>query len=805
MHCMGFTDNCKLHFKDNCKQQLLRKDLTDHLTQHCPLRKYKCQHCEKEDTYKTITEEHYGKCPNYPLDCPNTCGGRGIKRAEMTQHRSKCPLEPVECSNKCNKQLLRKDLTDHLTQHCPLRKYKCQHCGQEDTYQTITEKHYDECPNYPLDCPNTCGGRGIKRAKMSQHRSKCPLEPVECPNYVSKPLALHGFFAHALGFTDNCKLHFKDNCKQQLLRKDLTDHLTQHCPLRKYKCQHCEKEDTYKTITEEHYGKCPNYPLDCPNTCGGRGIKRAEMTQHRSKCPLEPVECSNKCNKQLLRKDLTDHLTQHCPLRKYKCQHCGQEDTYQTITEKHYDECPNYPLDCPNTCGGRGIKRAKMSQHRSKCPLEPVECPNYVSKPLALHGFFAHALGFTDNCKLHFKDNCKQQLLRKDLTDHLTQHCPLRKYKCQHCEKEDTYKTITEEHYGKCPNYPLDCPNTCGGRGIKRAEMTQHRSKCPLEPVECSNKCNKQLLRKDLTDHLTQHCPLRKYKCQHCGQEDTYQTITEKHYDECPNYPLDCPNTCGGRGIKRAEMSQHRSTCPLEPVECPFKEAGCQATLVRRELDSHVTTNQQQHLLTLMAAFREVKAEFSAAKEATKVMQEVIATDVAIIQRSVEKKQSDLALASITSQLKLDSFRLKYRGPPLIIRMINFSHYQQSGKVWHSPPFYRDPGYKMQLAVYAKGTGAGASTHVSIALLLMKGELDHQIPWPVQREHLRVRYKVAMYCCHLCPAFPIQRVLKKEGVRELARDEKFVDHQTVSKRLLNDSIVLEIAPLKNMVFYITLL
>ena len=327
---------------------------------------------------------------------------------------------------------------------------------------------------------------------------------------------------------------------------------------------------------------------------------------------------------------------------------------------------------------------------------------------------------------------------------------------------------------------------------------------CGFVEVHCTNKCKKQLLRKHLADHLTQHCPLRQYNCQYCGKEDTYQTITEKHYDKCPSYPLDCPNKCVVSGIKQAEMSQHRSTCPLEPVECLFKEAGCQAKLVRRELDSHMTANQQQHLLTLMAAFREVKEDFSAVKEAMKV----IAADVAIIQQSPEKQSSDLTLASINSQLEItdNSFRLKHGGPPLTIRMINFSHYKRSGKVWHSPPFYYDDGYKMQLAVYANGIGAGASTHVSIALLLMKGEFDHQLRWPVRGLDLQlciVSQKTAskeilglashVVCPCRTPSDRFQRVLEGEGVREVGKMEEFVDHVTLSsKGLVNDSIVLEI-------------
>ena len=371
---------------------------------------------------------------------------------------------------------------------------------------------------------------------------------------------------------------------------------------------------------------------------------------------------------------------------------------------------------------------------------------------------------------------------------------------CPHCKQENFVHvedlSIRREIY----DFKIHCTYGkagCTWEGALSDLKTHLESEkgCGFVTVYCTNKCKGKIKRKDLADHLAQHCPLRKYKCEECGVRGTYQSITEKHYSECTKKPLDCPNKCGIRVIKRAEMTQHRSKCPLEPIECPFKEAGCQATLIRKELDSHMTANQQQHLLTLMAAFREVKASM-------KVMQGVIATDVTIIQQSNEKLSSDLALASIKSQLEIDSFRLKFCGPPLTIRMINFSHYQRSGKVWRSPPFYYEAGYKMQLAVYANGIGAGASTHVSITLLLMKGELDHQLEWPIKGCGKVVRPSIVLqkstpqmfldFTSFLTssvrtPADHLS-VLDKEGVRELDRMEKFLDHPTVSKRLLNDSI-----------------
>ena len=56
---------------------------------------------------------------------------------------------------------------------------------------------------------------------------------------------------------------------------------------------------------------------------------------------------------------------------------------------------------------------------------------------------------------------------------------------------------------------------------------------------------------------------------------------------------------------------------------------------------------------------------------------------------------------------------LKTSGDEVTFCMTDFSMHKQAGKVWHSPPFYFDEGYKLCLAVYANGKGAGAETRVS--------------------------------------------------------------------------------------------
>ena len=56
---------------------------------------------------------------------------------------------------------------------------------------------------------------------------------------------------------------------------------------------------------------------------------------------------------------------------------------------------------------------------------------------------------------------------------------------------------------------------------------------------------------------------------------------------------------------------------------------------------------------------------------------------------------------------------------------------KQQIKPIYSPPFYTGPnGYKMCLCAYLNGDGVGCTTHLSVFIVLMKGECDALLQWP---------------------------------------------------------------------------
>ncbi|XP_063147356.1 TNF receptor-associated factor 1-like [Candoia aspera] len=61
----------------------------------------------------------------------------------------------------------------------------------------------------------------------------------------------------------------------------------------------------------------------------------------------------------------------------------------------------------------------------------------------------------------------------------------------------------------------------------------------------------------------------------------------------------------------------------------------------------------------------------------------------------------------------------------------------QTGKrpALYSPPFYTARyGYKLCLKLFLNGDGTGSGTHVSLFLVVMKGEYDFQLKWPFRHK-----------------------------------------------------------------------
>ena len=314
-------------------------------------------------------------------------------------------------------------------------------------------------------------------------------------------------------------------------------------------------------------------------------------------------------------------------------------------------------------------------------------------------------------CGQHFCESCLNHWFQKQ-----------GKKSCPHCRENSLTHVPNKALKREINGLKIHCTHHnegCQWIGELGNLQTHLDKVCGYVEVECPNKCKlndqvRKFKRKALQDHLDNECTRRRYKCEYCGHEDMYKDITGKgyrqtyhrHYDECDMYPLDCPNRCGKKQIQRKDMSTHRDKCPEEPVKCLFKVEGCKTRVVRKDFDNHMSTQMLHHMLLLRKECCLLKAESDSLKKA-------ISTNM-------------------PSLLKTSTVRLKGDGDSLTIEIPDLSQYKRSREVWRSPPFYIKEGYKMCLAVYPNGIGKGEGTHVSLSLVLMKGEFDDQLEWPIR-------------------------------------------------------------------------
>ena len=233
--------------------------------------------CKVKAPCPMCRNENFVTFPNKQLDreiksldvlCTNIdkgCMWRG-KLGEVGSHLGNnggCQFEEVECTNKCGESMQRRYHHTHIETECPRREVNCQYCHEMGEHKFIAGQHKEECPRFPIPCPNKCEVEFVPREDMEKHRVECQLEVITCSN----------------------------ECGEKLKRRDLTSHVETKCPRRKVNCQYCHNAIEYQFIEAQHKEECPRLPLPCPNGCEVDAIPREDLETHRKECPLEMIQC----------------------------------------------------------------------------------------------------------------------------------------------------------------------------------------------------------------------------------------------------------------------------------------------------------------------------------------------------------------------------------------------------------------------------------------------------------------------------------------------------------------------------------
>ena len=337
-------------------------------------------------------------------------------------------------------------------------------------------------------------------------------------------------------------------------------------------CPCCRKEDFVTVINKQADREIRSFCMMCTNKergCEWQG-ELNDFSNHLESsdgCQFEDVKCSNECGKMLQRRYLTSHVETECLNRVIECQYCQISGVRQIIEGEHKEQCPKFPLPCPNNCkvscptpsrrksGKRRSRNVEYSlqyfaredieAHRKECPFEMVECVN----------------------------KCEKVLQRRYLSKHINSLCPRREVYCQYCHITGEHQFIKDDHEKNCPKRPLHCPNGCDAGVMLIEAIEAHKKECPLEMVQCEYHnvgCEERMMRKRKRNHeeekMEEHLLMTKLKLakteDKLSDNEAQLTFTESRLNELEVMVHRLINNTGSsvRLISSAQWSKHLDT-----------------------------------------------------------------------------------------------------------------------------------------------------------------------------------------------------------------------------------------------------
>ena len=191
------------------------------------------------------------------------------------------------------------------------------------------------------------------------------------------------------------------------------------------------------------------------------------------------------------------------------------------------------------------------------------------------------------------------------------------------------------------------CPWT-GQLEQLEAHLDVETGDCEYVDIECPEKCGQQIQKCQLDTHIANECPERDFVCMYCDFKATYNIVSNKHWPECQNYPVKCPNECNIGAVERNILEDHLNTCPLQVVECDFSYAGCHKKLQRQDMEKHVEESTQEHLALMAAMMSRMTREFEQKlKEQRDEFQ-------GYLKQKLQEQRAELNAQSVEFQTKLE-------------------------------------------------------------------------------------------------------------------------------------------------------
>jgi len=535
--------------------------------------------------------------------------------------------------------------------------------------------------------------------------------------------------------TNNCcGCTFCRRCITKYQRVDIIDNT---------RCPYCNQENfsyTNDKRAEHEIGDlmvfCSHKSLGCLWTGKLKSIKEhfnCNVSFFTAGCQYTIVQCGNKCGAEMQRRLLDDHLKLECELRQVTCQYCNTEGVYRWISGSHQRGCPKYPIECPNHCEVGYVAREEISVHLEQCPLSVVKCP------FAIVG-------------------CSSVIRRKDVMEHLKTttrlhvDCMLTKITSLNTEMHAT-QVLLEQTVNKLRG------TVDSVRLTYRSQLDNFNQNLLVTSKEISK------VKSTLTNHNSQMNSLfdevRSKQDTTGSKIDSYSSeldsmkqdiVRKKHQLDLEVQSVQHSTLEQIQGIKQTvtdmEAMHITDLFDIKQELTEFKSKANQNLAVVKQSLNNTFVEQKAKVDDFQKSFEEFKRDFQSYKDALQTIKDndvhthehQSETNIQNLQKKVSQQATEVHQYSDNIEVFVQlqgwqvqlNYRLSVSGnilPNIFLKMMEFTKYRNAKQVWNSPSFYTgDNGYKMCLSV----SSHHIPSYVSICVLLMCGEYDDHLHWPLR-------------------------------------------------------------------------
>lgn len=330
--------------------------------------------------------------------------------------------------------------------------------------------------------------------------------------------------------------------------------------------------------------------------------------------------------------------------------------------------------------------------------------------------------------------------------------------------------------------------------------------KRPVQTESCGHRFCRQCIDRHFTSQETNRqpltCPMDQTKLSR--QQDIFSDrATER---KILSLIIKCPSEgYQWTGELRAKNT-HLTHCPHEVVSCT--NYGCLVTLPRRALQEHLTSACDHRIICCSycdTSHHAFSTEFQRRERESHLQSDMqLHLDLACVRlinteeklRATQEKISALENRPLSCHNK---YTWKING---------FQEFLRRAKVGLQDVIYSDPfytgqcGYKIKIGLYPNGLMYAKNTHLSLSLIIMKGEYDTILQWPLAKQvtltlidqqgnpddRENIVHRLFKSCGYTCVS---SRPVREEN--EATVFPKFVSHDSLKKRayIVDDAMFIE--------------